>query len=277
MTKSIIHPETKKKVFFGRNKPKAHFPRLSLKNYLAKSLPNPPVLWTWGRLAISSLLQMFLNDTEGDCVIACMGHVSGVMTGNSGAPIFIPTDDQINTLYSAIGGYDPSQTQPDGTNPTDNGCDIQTALNYWGTKGLLPNQGAHKIQSYLAIDPNNVIEIMTALFLFENLIFGLDLPDAWISPFPSASGFTWSPSGEPDSSNGHCIAGFGYNSKGVLISTWAMEGLITYAAIAQYCSSSNQGELYTVISEDTLIKATSRAPNGFDWTQLLADFQAIKA
>lgn len=269
MTKSIIHPETKKKVFFGRNKPKVLFPRLSLKNYLSKSLPNPPVLWNYGRLASSSLSQMYLNDSLGDCVIAAICHSEGVFTGNATGNSAIFTTDEVTSLYSSIGGYVP------GDESTDNGCDIQTALNYWGTKGLL--SGSNKIQSYLAIDPNNVIEIMTALFLFENLIFGLDLPDAWISPFPSVSGFTWSPSGEPDSSNGHCIAGFGYNSKGILISTWAMTGLITYAAIAQYCSSSNQGELYTVISQDSLAKATSRAPNGFDWTQLLADFQAIKA
>ena len=275
MVKHIIH-ESGKKLFFGRRKPITRAPRLSIKNYLGKSLPNPPPLWNWGRAAISSLSQMFLNDTEGDCVIAELCHATGVLTGNSGRTIFIPTSAQVNALYSAIGGYDPSQTQPDGTNPTDNGCDIQTALNYQGINGLLPD-GSHKIQGYLAINPNDITEIQLAAFLFENLDFGIELPDPWITPFPSNSNFIWDVAGPSDPSNGHSFLGYAYNKLGVSISTWALEGLITYAAIAYYCSVANQGELYTVISQDSLVRATSRAPNGFDWTQLLADFQAIKA
>ena len=269
MIKHIIHPDGSKR-FFGRVRPKTRAPRLSLKNYLAKSLPNPPVLWNWRRLAEASLSQMYLNDSEGDCVIACMGHSAGVLTGNSTGSPLILTDTQINLLYSAIGGYVP------GDSSTDNGCDVQTALNYWGVSGLLPD-GSHKVSGYLAVNPSDKVEIQLALFLFENLVFGLDLPDSWISPFPDSSGFLWDVSGEPDQSNGHCISGFGYNSIGVNISTWALEGLISYSAISQYCSQANQGELYTVISQDSLVRATSRAPNGFDWTQLMADFQAIKA
>ena len=271
MTKYITHPETNKKLFFGRDKSllKIARARLSLKNYLGKSLPNPPVLWTWGRLAAASLNEMYLNDTEGDCVIAEICHSCGVMTGNATGTSQLFTDTQVNDLYSAIGGYVP------GDESTDNGCDIQTALNYWGTSGLL--QGVHKIAGYLAVNSADVIEIQTALFLFQNLSIGLDLPDSWITPFPSTSGFIWDVAGPADPSNGHNILGFGYNSEGVPISTWAMQGLLTYSAISQYCSAANQGELYTVISTDSLNAASKRAPNGFDWTQLLADFDAIKA
>ncbi len=269
MTKYITHPVTKEKRFFGRNRPKVKFPRLSLKNYLTKALPNPPPLWNYGRLASSSLSQMYLNDSLGDCVIAELGHSVGVLTGNANNAPLILTDAQIISLYSAIGGYVP------GDESTDNGCDIQTALNYWGTTGLLNN--THKIQGYLAINPSDVTELQLAIFLFENLCFGLDLPDSWISPFPSSSGFIWDSAGDPDPNNGHCILGYAYNKLGVLVSTWAMEGLLTYAAISKYCSQASQGELYTVISQDSLSRASSRAPNGFDWSQLLADFQAVKA
>ena len=272
MIKYVTHPETHARRYFGRNKPKAFYPRLSLKNYLTRSLPNPPPLWNYGRLAINSLSQMYLNDSLGDCVIAAMAHASGVLTGNAtnGAPLIL-TAAQIDSLYSAIGGYVP------GDPSTDNGCDIQTALNYWGVNGLLPSTTeAHKIQGYLAINPANISEIQLAIFLFENLIFGVDLPDSWVNPFPSVSNFVWTPEGEPDENNGHCFTGYAFNKLGVSISTWALEGLITYPAIAQYCASSNQGELYTALSQDSIITAKSRAPNGFDWTQLLADFDAIK-
>jgi hypothetical protein len=272
MTKHIIHPDGTKR-FFGRDKSrlKIHRPILRLKNYLARALPNPPVLWDWRRLAVASLEQMYLNDSEGDCVIAELAHAIGVITGNSsnGLPLIL-TDNQINLLYSAIGNYVP------GDPSTDNGCDIQTALNYWGVSGLLPD-GSHKISGYLAVNPSDKFEIQLAIFLFENLSIGLDLPDSWISPFPSSNNFIWDVQGQPDPSNGHNILGFGYNLQGVNVSTWALEGLMTYSAIANYCSVANQGELYTVISPDSIIKATSRAPNGFDWTQLMSDFQAIKA
>jgi hypothetical protein len=268
LTKSIINPVTKKSLFFGRNRPRFHFPRLSIKNYLGKALPNPPPSWNWRRLAMSSISQMYLNDTEGDCVIAEMCHSEGIFTGNANGGPVIFTPDQVNTLYSAIGGYVP------GDPSTDNGCDIQTALSYWGNKGLL--NGELKNQGYLAVNPSDKTEIQIALFLFENLCFGVELPDAWINPVPEDSGFIWDVAGAPDPDNGHCFLGFGYDYGGVNISTWAMQGMITYNAIADYCSSGNSGELYTVLSEDSVNIAKSRAPNGFDWTQLLADFQAIK-
>lgn len=276
MIKQLVHPETGSRLSFGRNKPKARYPRLSLKAYLAKALPNPPPLWNWQRLAKNSLSQMYLNDSLGDCVIAATGHAEGVFTGNAnnGNPIIL-TNDQIISLYSAIGGYDPSKTQPDGSNPTDNGCDIQTALSYWGTKGLI--SGQHEIQGYLAVNPSDMIELQLAIFLFENLIFGLELPDNWISPFPEFSGFVWDVAGSGDPNNGHCILGFGFNHLGINVSTWAMEGLMTYAAISKYCSDVNQGEVFTVISQDSINKAIARAPNGFNWNQLLRDFNSIQA
>jgi hypothetical protein len=269
MTKSVLHSSGARR-FFGRKRPVANYPRLSLKNYLSKSLPNPPTQWNWRRLAVPSLTEMYLNDQLGDCVIAEMAHSAGVITANaSGVPVLF-TGNQIESLYSAIGGYVP------GDSSTDNGCDIQTALNYWGTNGLLPN-GSHKVQGYLAVNPADITEIELALFLFENLCFGVELPDSWITPFPSENGFSWDVSSPSDPNNGHCFLGYGYDVQGVNISTWALEGKITFSAIAKYCASSVQGELYTVISQDSINQTTSRAPNGFDWTQLQADFQAIKA
>ena len=56
---------------------------------------------------MSSISQMYLNDTEGDCVIAEMCHSEGIFTGNANGGPVIFTPDQVNTLYSAIGGYVP--------------------------------------------------------------------------------------------------------------------------------------------------------------------------
>jgi hypothetical protein len=74
--------------------------------------------------ANAALAQVYANDSLGDCVIADIAHVVGVFTGGAGPEPFIYTRDQIITIYSAIGGYNPADPS------TDQRCDEQTALNY---------------------------------------------------------------------------------------------------------------------------------------------------
>ena len=209
---------------------------------------------------------MYLNDTLGDCVIAGIGHVVGVLTGGAGKQ-FIYTKDQIVKLYSAIGGYVP------GHKNTDNGCDEQTALNYWQHKGA--PAGSHQIAGWISVNGTDPVEYRTALWLFENLYFGLELPDKWVAPEPTASGFSWDVAGPPNPDNGHCIVGIGYTAKGVKISTWGLQGWLTDAAIAKYATTTGAGELYTVLSQDAINKASAKAPSGFDWSQLVADFDSM--
>jgi hypothetical protein len=92
---------------------------------------------------------------------------------------------------------------------------------------------------------------------------------------PSASGFVWNSAGASDPNNGHCVAGVAYTAQGVIIDTWGMTGLITDAAIAKYAMPAANGALYTVVSQDTINRAAEKAPNGFDWSQLIADFDSM--
>lgn len=252
----------------GRRRPVAPCPRLHLRNYMLKSLPDPPTSINYGGLASSSLAQIYDNDTLGDCVIACMGHVEGILTGNAngGNPLIL-SNSEVISLYSAISGYVP------GNPSTDNGCDPQTALNYWQQNGL--SNGNNKIAAWIAVNGNNLPEMRTALWLFENLIFGIDLPDAWINPAPEYSGFWWSPSGSPDPANGHCFPAYGYVPDSLQISTWGLIGNLTNGAAKKYTTEQG-GELYTVLSQDAIIKALQRAPNGFDFSQLLADIDSMR-
>jgi hypothetical protein len=251
----------------GRKRPVARCPRMSLRNYLTRGIPGPPATVDYTKAAKSALSKIYENDTLGDCVIAGMAHVVGVLTANAGAKPFLYSNKQITTLYSAIGGYVPGK--PD----TDQGCDEQTALNYWENNGA--PVGAHKIAGWLAVNGTDAAEVRTALWLFENLYFGMELPDQWITPFPSASGFTWDAAGPPNPSNGHCVVGVGYNTQGVVIDSWGMTGLITDAAVAKYPITSANGALYTVVSQDGLNRATQKVPAGFDWSQLVADFDSM--
>jgi hypothetical protein len=220
---------------------------------------------------------MYLNDQLGCCVISWILHAIGLFTANASdlpGSTAIYSDADVVRLYSAIGGYNPNAPLVwDGqemVNPTDNGCNEQDALAYWLQHG--DPAGNHKILGYLAVDPTNVNEIQTALWLFENLMYGIELPDRWRQV--QGPGFVWDVDA-PNPRNGHCVGGVGYDSQGVKISTWGMTGTITYRAMAYCMQPAFGGALYVVLSEDAVNKATAKAPNGLDLSQLIADFDAI--
>jgi hypothetical protein len=258
----------KRKPFkLGRLRPRARGPRLFLKNYLLRTFPSGPSVFDYSGPAAQSLNDVYLNDIEGCCVISAMAHITGVFTANAcGAPLMFKSAD-LNRLYSAIGGYVP------GDETTDNGCDELTALNYWAQFGLFPDS-SHRSVGYISVNPLDIIELRTANWLFENLFLGMELPDEWISPFPNTSGFIWDIAGEPNPDNGHAVAAVGCSKDGIIISSWGLLGTLTFAAARKYLLPPT-GELYAVLSNDIINKAMKKAPNGFDWTQLLADFQAI--
>lgn len=261
----VTHPAFSQ-VVFGRKRPSPFTPKLHLKNYLLHAnLAAPPASVSYASKASASLSQMYLNDQLGDCVIAGGYHVVGTTTGNATGTPFIATQNQIIADYSAIGGYVP------GDPNTDNGCDEQTALNYWKSHGFADGT---KIAGWLAVDATNVTEVMQAMYLFENLFFGLELPDAWVNPFPSSSGFTWN-DGTPDPNNGHCVVGVGYNAQGVQIDTWGMIGTMTWAAVSHLCSAAGGGELYVMLTPDMIAKGQTVAPNGLNWYQLATDFNTM--
>ena len=265
--KPLTSHSTQRKYRMGRKRPVARCPRLTLGNYLYRGLAPPPPSCDYTAKAAKAIGEMYMNNQLGDCVIAGVAHLVGVMTGNATGKPVLYTQKQIVALYSAIGGYVP------GDPNTDQGCDEQTALNYWQQTGA--PAGHHKIAGWIGVNGADPTEVRTALWLFENLCFGIELPDAWINPEPTHSGFVWDVAGDPDPNNGHCVVGVGYDDKGVTIATWGMTGTITDAAIAKYATQVGSGELYTVVSEDTIVKAAGKAPNGFDWSQLVADFDSM--
>ena len=265
MLKKINVPHLGKTVKMGRKPSVAIGPHFRLSNYLRASLPIPPASVDYSLPAKAVLADIYGNDNLGDCVIAGGYHVTGTETGNAG-DLFHATLAQIIKDYSAVGGYVP------GDESTDNGCDLVTAMNYWTSHGFA---NGTKLLGWLAVDATNRQELMQACYLFENLYFGIGLPDAWVNPFPSANGFVWDVNGSADPSNGHCIMAYGYNTSGVIIDSWGMSGLLTFSAISEYCSKNSGGEVYVMLTPDQLAKGAAKAPNGVAWADLIADFDAM--
>jgi hypothetical protein len=267
--KVITHPVSGAQFKMGRTRPLVRQPALSLRNYLTIDLPTPPAAIDYTAKAKAFLALVLGNDRLGDCTCAGIMHTGGALLGNSDQPIPYTEADTIG-LYERACGYNPSDPN------SDQGGNEQDVLNYVKAHGLLAN-GTHKIAAWARVDGANVNLIKAALWLDENVYFGVELPDAWVNPMPSGDDFVWDVAGDPDPENGHCFVGLGYTAQGVLIDTWGMIGVITWAAIAKYATSVGSGELYTVFSQDSMVRATEKAPNGFDATQLLADIQAYDA
>jgi hypothetical protein len=260
MIKSVLAPHLGRTVKFGRKRPMPGAPKFRLRRYLR--VPTVPSSADYSAKAASVLSNIYLNDQLGCCVVSGGYHVVGTETGNADN-LFTATDDQIIKDYGSIGGYVP------GDPNTDQGCDEQTALNFWTSNGFA---NGTKLLGWMAVDGTNPQELMAACYLFENLFFGMELPDAWISPFPSSNGFTWGVAGDPDPQNGHCVVGVGYDTNGIKIDTWGLLGTLTYDAIAKYCTAASGGEVYVMLTPDQLAKGQQKVPNGVDWADLISDF-----
>jgi hypothetical protein len=256
--RSVHLPHLGHSVKLGRRRPVARGPRLKLRHYLKAGLPTPPKSFSYARSAARSLADVYLNAQYGCCVIAGGFHVRGVLSANAGKEIIYADKDVIRD-YSVIGGFDPRN--PD---QTDNGCNEQDALNYWTETGF-PDGG--KLTAWLAVNPQDPEEYRLALWLFENLLYGSGLPDVWLAdPRP---GFVWDAAPE-DPDNGHCFIACGADDGATQIDTWGMLGTLTEAAHAQ-----DVDEMYVLLDQAMIAKGQQKAPNGFDWTQLVEDFDYL--
>lgn len=266
MIKEVFAPHLNRNVKLGRRAPAAPGPHFRLRNYLRASLQTPPAKIDYTKSVTAVLEDIYGNDTLGDCVIAAFWHLLAVWTGNAtGTPVHA-TLAQIVAMYSAISGYVP------GDPSTDNGCDMTAAMNWICAHGF-PN--GDKPLGWVRIDATNKVEVQQAIWLFEGVDFGVGLPDAWITPFPSGNNFTWGVSGASDPNNGHSFMAGGYDANGVTIDTWGLLGNLTYAAIAKYATSSNGGEIDILLSADMIAKGIQKAPNGVDWASLVQDFNEM--
>jgi hypothetical protein len=230
-------------------------PAIRFGDYLRTVRSPPPAAVDYAAKAMPSLSRVYLNDQLGDCVIAGKGHMVGLWTGNeSGTPV-VGTDAEIAAQYRSICG------------PGDNGCVIRDVLDVMASRGLILAGVAHKIDGYVSLDWTSTLEVRTALFLFGSFSIGLSLPAAWHS---SPNNGTW------DVTNtgivgGHDVTAVGYNSTGVVISTWGGLRTITWAAFA---SRRWIDECYLPLSPDWYAKA-NLSPSGLDVAGLKAALAAI--
>ncbi len=251
----------------GRTRPSVSAHRLMFADLIAPDIPVPPRVSHWSYAAEPCMRDVLGNDALGDCTAAGAAHIIGAWRGNARNGDPAPTRADTVAFYSASTGY------VDGQPATDQGGDEVTVLNMWRDKGFFAD-GSGKIEGWANVDAADVTRIKQAIWLFENVYFGVELPTAWVRPFPQATGFTWGVAGDANPNEGHCFVGLGYNDNGVIVNTWGMMGTVTWPAVAKYASAPG-GELHVALGADAIERASAKAPNGFDLAALTAELKAF--
>lgn len=244
--------------------PKREDPRtLKMARYVtpAPPAPKPPTTADWIDKIPS--WDMYGNDQYGDCVIAAMAHIQNQAQFLTSGQFTDYTLEQILSMYSAIGGYVPGDG-PGG--PSDQGCDMLTALKYWKSSGFLGS----KITAYMEVDPQNATQVDQAIAQFGSLFIGVQLPaavqsmTAWPVPPVSLTG-DW----EPASWGGHCIPPMDYSPGSKIVVSWGGKLTMADPFFTAYCD-----EAYVVLFSGW-IAANGKSPSGLNLAQLQADIAAL--
>lgn len=198
------------------------------------------------------------NDKASCCVLAAPGHHVKLVGQLTGAPMIV-TAGMVRDAYAAATGYDPA------TGANDNGWIIRDMLKQWRSKGLYGTT----LAGFCAVDWTDADEVAIAAWLCGGLIGGYALPVRIREQDPD-----WSvpealtKDDEPGSLGGHCIYQHGASPGLDEANSWGEHTTWTPAWRRKYCS-----ELWAPVLGSWVMKS-GRAPNGFAFSDLLADVQA---
>lgn len=241
-------------VKLGRVAPRHNKPVPRLARYFDAPRSAPPAKVDWTPKAMDSLTRMYLNDQEGDCVIAGKYHALGVATGNDAGTALVVSDSEIQQVYNRL-----------KAGPGDSGCVITDVLDAWVKTGLPVNGTPHKADGYVSVDWSNKDMVKAAIAVFGFLTLGINLPQAW------ASAAVW------DVTNsrivgGHDVTAVGYDEMGVYVSSWGRVYLITWNA---FTSHQWVGECYAVLIPEWY-GSDLLAPSGIKLDALKTDLARLQ-
>jgi hypothetical protein len=234
---------------------------LQLSDYTASLAPTPAKVY-WEFKVPAGEWGMLGNDTVADCEIARIAHMLMNVTAHTGTMV-VPTLAEVLAAYSAISGYDPSQTQPDGSNPTDVGCNTEDVLNYWQNTGI----AGHKIAGWVQCASSQEA-IQQAIWLFGAAAIDIAIYQSMMDQFNAEQPWD-NPSGAMDGY--HAVPAMGFGRDGLTVVTWgALEqmGWDTALKVLQAC--------YAVVTPEW-IEQNGKTPSGFDLETLQADLAALES
>jgi hypothetical protein len=185
----------------------------------------------------------------GDCAWAGPAHETMEASKNAARPV--PGFTCLNVLeqYSAYSGYNPQ------TGANDNGSNVRDVLSWRQKKGLLDSAGAaHKIGTYVALEPGNTSQLWEALWLFEAVGIGINFPTSAMDQFNA--GKMWSVVAGATIEGGHYVPVVGHPVQNVWTCvTWGKRQTMTPQFLTTYCDEAwayIDPERYNVVTGETL-------------------------
>jgi hypothetical protein len=207
---------------------------------------------------------MMGNDKYGDCTCAAAGHMIEEWTANIGTEKTLP-DSAVLAAYNHF-----SKGNPDA------GANMLDVLKYWRKTGI----AGDRIDSFVQLEPHNVMQVKDAVNLFGACYIGVALPDfavssgvdflkvPWVVPPKGAVG-----DAAPNQNNGHCIPAVGYDDRNLYVVTWGALKMMSWQFYTTYMD-----EAFAVLSPDWFNqKLGGKSPCGFDMDTLRADLSAVVA
>jgi hypothetical protein len=244
---------------YGRREPK-RAPALRLGPLLTGVVPEHPASADW-LAALDGGWQMLGNDEYGDCVPVTWANIRRLVTATLNPPGYYPSLDDVIALY---------KTQNPGFPEQDDGCDIQTLLEYLAATG---GPDGVKALAFASVDPANADEVKAAIAIFGFLWTGITVSEANQQEFAAGRPWDWDASSPVD--GGHSVVTGGYGAPGAgdlggdeRFVTWAAETSFTDAFWAN-----STDEAWVVIWPEML--GDREFLNGVDQAQLGADYKAL--
>lgn len=239
--------------------------KVNLADHVTPAFPQAPTVFghygevpaAWGMLA---------NDKYGCCVWSGAGHEHMLFTTEAGC-VATFTDANILEAYSAVTGFDPRQTRPDGSNPTDQGTSVPDAMAFRHTTGIMDESGnLHKLAAYAEIDVQNLdLDLLASAACYLSAVgVGVDFPNTAMDQFNK--GQPWDVTRFSRSVGGHYIPVVGRRPNGnFLCVTWGKLQEITPRFLSRYAD-----EAVALFTPEFF--RDGKSPEGLDQQTLFADF-----
>lgn len=206
-------------------------------------------------------LGMMLNDKEGICTCAAVGHTVQTWTSQTEPSEVVLSDDVIQQLYEKF-GYIP------GDPNTDNGAAATDVLKYWYNN---PIQG-HKLSAFASIRPGNSSDVKNAIWLCGVLYVGAQLPlTAQSGVWDIAAGASIQTGNSAAGSwGGHAFSVIAYNETSLTCITWGALKKMSWNFWNSYVDES-----YAMLSPDWIEKS-GKSPSGQTFNVLTDDMQDFR-
>jgi hypothetical protein len=258
---------------YGRKPLDPTRPRLTLERYLnprtrLTRAGLPPVARTVDvdRASEVTSWPMYLNDQLGDCTIAGLGHMFGGWTRYAGGAEILFADEEIQAVYSRVGGYNPDDPS------TDQGAMMSDVLADSVTNGMTDTAGkVHKVLGYAAFgNPADEDLLGQVLDVFGTVYVGINCQQVIETQFADGQPWDWVPGDAVVGRHAICLQRrLGKGAAPLEYVTW---GALQSATVNFQANAAE--EAWAPVTQDW-VRANGTSVEGLDLAQLLADMKDV--